>query len=95
MRRFTLRDMQDFTMDYDLPSSDSDVRLRFGMQIVEDEDAKSDQFSMSVVAKPTNAIAPIVSRIQLFEGTMTNTSKPSYLQRQGEKKIESVAKSIV
>ena len=65
MSRFTHRDMQDFTMDYDFPSGDADVRLRFGMQIVDDEGAKSDQFSMSVVAKPTNTIRPIVSRIQL------------------------------
>jgi len=52
---------------YDLPSGDSDFRLRFGMQIVDNEGAKSDKFSMLVEAKPTNTIAPIVSRIQLFE----------------------------
>ena len=70
-------DMQDFTMDYDLPSNDSDVRLRFGMQIVDDDGAKSDQFCMSVVAKPTNTIAPFGSRIQLVEGSMTNSFKLS------------------
>ena len=63
MRRFKHRDMQYFTMDNDLPSGDIDVRLRFGMQIVDDEGAKLDQFKMSVVAKPTNNIARIVSRI--------------------------------
>ena len=31
---------------------DSDVRLRFGMQIVDDEDAKSELFSLSVIAMP-------------------------------------------
>ena len=77
MSRFTHRDMQYFTMDYDLPSGDSDVRLRFGRDIVDDEGAKSDQFSISVVTKQTNTIAPIVSRIQLFEGTMTNSFKTS------------------
>jgi len=68
-------------MDYNLPSGDSDVRLRFVMQIVEDACPKSDQVSMSVVSKPTNTIASIVSRIQLFEGTMTNSFKQPYLTR--------------
>ena len=42
MRRFAHRDMQDFATDYDLPSGDSDVRLLFRMQIVDDEGAKSE-----------------------------------------------------
>jgi len=73
MRPFKHRDMPDFTMDYDLPSGKSDVRLRFGMQIVDDEGAKLNHFSMSVLAKPTNNIAPVVSSIQLFEDKMTNS----------------------
>ena len=82
-------------MAYDLPSGDSDVRLLFGMQIVDDEGAKSEQFSMSVVAKPRNTIAPIVSRVQLFQGTMTNTSKQPCFTRDGREKSESVAMSFV
>ena len=54
---------------------DSDVRLRFGMQIFDDDGAKSDQFSMSVVSKPTNTIAQFGARIQLVEGSMTNSFK--------------------
>ena len=42
MRRFTHRDMQDLTMDYDVSRGDSNVRLRFGMQIFDDEGAKSE-----------------------------------------------------
>ena len=85
MSRFTHRYMQVFTMDYDLPSGDSDVRLRFGMHIVDDEGAKSDQFSMSVVGKPTKTIALIISRIQLFEDMMSNSSKQRHiLQRPNE-----------
>ena len=53
----------------------------FGMQIVDGEGAKSDQLSMSVVAKPTNTIAPIVYCIQLFEDTMTNSFMQSCLTR--------------
>ena len=94
-RHFTHRDMQDFTMDYDLPSGDSDVRRLFGMQILDDEGAKSDQFSMSDTEKPTNIIAPIVSRIQLFEDTMWNTSSSHVLQGTDEQKIESVAMFFV
>ena len=75
MSQFKHRDMQDFTMDYDLPRGDSDVHLRFGMQIVDDKGTKSYQFRMAVVAKPSNTIATIVSRIHLFEGTMTNCFK--------------------
>ena len=37
------------------------------MQIVDDEDATSGQFSMSVVGKPMNTLAPIVPRSQLFQ----------------------------
>ena len=59
MSRFTHRDLQYFTMDYEFPIGDSDVRLWYGMQIVDDEGAKSYQFSMSVEAKPTNTTAPI------------------------------------
>jgi hypothetical protein len=36
------------------------------MQIVDDEDATSNQFSMSVVGKLMNTLAHIVSRSQLF-----------------------------
>ena len=76
MKRLLIhRDMQDFTMVYDVASGVSDVRLLFGMQLLDDKGAKSDHFSMSVLAKPTNTIALIVSRIQLFEDTMTKTSK--------------------
>ena len=86
MTRFKQRDMQVFMMDYDLPSADSDVRLRFGMHIVDDEGAKSDQFSMSVVAKPTTTIALNISRIQLFVSTMKKPFKHPYLTRAGQEK---------
>ena len=78
--------MQDFTMDYDLQIGDSDVRLRFRMQIVDDKGAKLDQISMSIVEKTTNTLAPIVSHIQLFDATMTNTSSSHVLQVTDEKR---------
>ena len=37
------------------------------MQIVDDEDAKSDQFSMSAVGKPMNTVVPIVSAASCFK----------------------------
>ena len=39
--------MQDFTMDYDLPSGYSDVRLLFEMQILDDCDM-SFKFTLSI-----------------------------------------------
>ena len=80
MRRFTTTYMQYFKKIYDVPSGDSDVRLRFVMQIVDDEDDTSVQFSMSIVAKPMNTLAPIVSHCQLFQGQVA-TRLTDYLRR--------------
>ena len=42
------------------------------MQIVDDDDATSDQFSMSVVGKPMNNLAPIVFISRIFYGTFVS-----------------------
>ena len=49
---------------------------------------------MSVVTKSTNTIAPIVSRIQLFEDTMTNTSKRPWFTRDGREKDHECSKVL-
>ena len=69
--------MQYVKMVYDLPCGNAS--FLFGMQIVDNEDATSDQFSMSVVG---HACAhcfpqPVVSR------TITNTSKQPYFTSVG------------
>ena len=52
--------MQDFKMVYDFPRvSIPTFTFRFGVQIANEEDAISDQFSMSVVMKPMNMLTPI------------------------------------
>ena len=61
------------------------------MQTVDDEDATSDQFSMSVVGKPLNTLAPIVSRSQLFQVQSRTLISSLILQVSDEKQIESVA----
>ena len=38
----------------------------FGMQIVDDEDATSDQFSMSVVGKPMTPLRPLFRGVSCF-----------------------------
>ena len=38
----------------------------FGMQIVDDEDATSDQFSMSVVGKPMTPLRPLFPAVSCF-----------------------------
>ena len=66
------------------------------MQIIDDEDATSDQFSMSVVAgKPMNTLAPIASRSQLFQGQPRTLLSSHILPVSDEKQIESVAISVI
>ena len=67
------------------------------MQIIDDEDATSDQFSMSMVGKPINTLAPIVSRRQLFQGQSRTLlcSHIDIVQVTDEKQIESVAISVI
>jgi hypothetical protein len=61
------------------------------MQIVDDEDATSDQFSMSVVQPPMNTLTPIVSRSQLFQGQSRTLLNRHILQVTDEKQMEGVA----
>ena len=65
------------------------------MQIVDDEDATSDQFSKSVVGKQMNTLAPIVSRRQLFQGQSRTLISSNTVQVSDEKQIESVAISVI
>ena len=65
------------------------------MQIVDDEDATSDQFSLTVVGKPMNTLAPIVSRRQLFQGQSRTLLSGHILQVSDEKQIDSVAVSVI
>ena len=65
------------------------------MQIVDDEDAKSDQFSMSVVRKPMNTLAPIVSGSQLFQGQARTLISSHIVQVSNETQIDSVAVSVI
>jgi hypothetical protein len=65
------------------------------MQIVDDEHATSDQFSMSVVAgKPMNTLAPFVSRSQLIQG-QSRTLLSSHIFQLSEKHIVCVALSVI
>ena len=64
------------------------------MQIVDDEYATSDQFSMSVVRKPMYTLTPIVSRSQLFQGQSRTLLNSHILQMTDEKQIEVVAISV-
>ena len=61
------------------------------MQIVDDEDATSDPFSMSVVGKPMNTLAPIVSSCQLFQGQSRTLLSSHIIQVSDKKQIESAA----
>jgi hypothetical protein len=65
------------------------------MQIVDDEDATSDQFSMSVVGKPMSTLAPIVPRSQLFQGQSRTLLSSHIVQVSDEKQIDSVAISVI
>ena len=65
------------------------------MQIVDDEDATSDQFSMSVVGKPMNTLAPVVSRSQLFQRQSRTLLSSHIVQVSDEKQTESVAISVI
>ena len=62
------------------------------MQIVDDEDATSDQFSKSVVGKSMNTLAPIVPRSQLFQGQSRTLLNSHVVQLSDEIQIESVSK---
>ena len=65
------------------------------MQIVDEEDATSDQFSMSVVGKPMNTLAPIVSNSQLFQEKSRTLLSSHILQVSDEKQIDSVSISAI
>ena len=67
----------------------------FGMQTVDDEDATSDQFSKSVVGKPMNTLASIVSRSRFFQGQSRTLLCSHILQVSDEKQIECVAISVI
>ena len=94
-RLFTHRDMTDFTLDYDLPSGDSNVRLLFGMYILDDEGAKSDQFSMSDAEKPTNTIRQLTPASSCLKTQRGSLLSSHVLQGTDEEMIESVAMSFV
>ena len=85
MRQFPSTYMQYFKMVDDLPCGDYDFLFRFGMQIVDDEDATSDQFNMAVVGKPMNTLAPIDSRSQLCQGQSRTLLCSHILQVSDEK----------
>ena len=68
--------------------------FRFSMQIVDDEDATSNQLSMSMVGKPMDTFAPNVSRSQLFQGQSRTFLSSHIEQVSDEKQIESVAISV-
>ena len=65
------------------------------MQRFDDEDATSEQFSVSVVGKPMDTLAPIVSRSQLFQGQSRPFLSSHTLQVSDEKQIEGVAISVI
>ena len=65
------------------------------MQIVNDEGATSDQFSISMVGKTMNILAPIVSHSQLFQGQSRTLLSSRVVQVSGEKQIDSVAISDI
>ena len=65
------------------------------MPIVDDEDATSDKFGMSMVGKPMNTLAPIVSRSQLFQGQSRTLLSRYIVQVSDDKQIESVAISVI
>ena len=65
------------------------------MRIVDEEDAPSDQFSMSVVGKPMNTLAPIVASSQLFQGQSRTLRSGHVIQVSDEKQIVSVAISAI
>ena len=65
------------------------------MQIVDDEKATSNQFSTSVVGKPMDTLAPIVSRSQLFQGQSRTLLSGHILQVSEEKQIESMVISVI
>ena len=65
------------------------------MQIVDDEDAKSDQFSISAVGKPMNTVVSIVSRSKLFQGQSRTLLSSHIVQVSDEKLIACVAISVI
>ena len=100
IRSFTQRDLQDFKIAYDPPSGDSDVQrvFQFGMHVVDDEGATSDQFSFTVIVKPMNTLAPSVTRntgIQLFEGQSRPLLSSQNLQVSDEDNIDNVRLSVI
>ena len=71
------------------------LSFRFWVQLFDDADVTSDQFSLSVVGKLMNTLAPIVSRSQLFQGQSRTLLSSHTLQLSDEKQFESVAISVI
>ena len=100
IRSFTQRDVNELKIAYVPPEGDSDVRrvFRFRMRIVDDEGATSDRFILTVVVKPMNTLAPMVSRnagVQLFEGQSRPILSSVNLQVSDEDNIGKVRLSVV
>lgn len=70
---FSQKDVQDLNIAYKPPSSDSSSTriIEAELQIVDEQGSKSDTYPLTIVVRPMNTMAPIVTRnqgIQLFEG---------------------------
>lgn len=92
---FYQRDIRDIKIAYKPPPEDSDVPRKFTveMQVLDSDGAASDPFTFTILVKPMNTLAPVVTNnrgIQLFEGQSRALQIDSNLQVSDENNLNKV-----
>lgn len=92
---FYQRDIRDIKIAYKPPPEDSDVPRKFTveMQVLDTDGAASDPFTFTILVKPMNTLAPVVTNnrgIQLFEGQSRALQIDSNLQVSDENNLNKV-----
>ena len=100
LRSFSQRDLQDLTIAYKPPNSDSSSQriIQVYLEIVDEEGVKSETFPLSIVVNPMMTLAPVVTRntgIQLFEGQSRLLTSQQNLEISDEDDLRNVEVKVV
>ncbi|XP_013413797.1 FRAS1-related extracellular matrix protein 2-like [Lingula anatina] len=100
VKSFYQSDVQDLKIAYKPPSIDSAVRRIFQVefQVVDAEGLTSDPFTLMIIVKPMNTLAPVVTRntgIQLFEGQSRPLLSAQNLEISDEDNLDDVRIQVI
>jgi hypothetical protein len=97
---FYQKDVLDLKIAYKPPSSDADIQRIYQVELkaVDNDGLASDPFILTIIVKPMNTLAPVVTRntgLQLFEGESRPFSSTQNLEIADEDNLEDVRISIL